>query len=86
MGWAPLKSLLDVGFTRDVWAHRIDICAATGRAMELTADHDGRLVADMVAEWATIHAQPFQLTARVRTGPQASRSPPGCKRGPGLDL
>ena len=31
IGWAPLKYLLDVGFTRDVWAHRIDICAATGR-------------------------------------------------------
>jgi hypothetical protein len=25
----PLKYLLDVGFTRDVWAHRIDLCKAT---------------------------------------------------------
>ena len=68
IGWAPLKYLLDVGFTRDVWAHRIDICTATGRAMELTADHDGRLVADMVAEWATIHAQPFQLVLHGPAG------------------
>ena len=52
VGWAPLKYLLDVGFTRDVWAHRIDIRAAIGRPMHLTADHDGRLVADIVAEWA----------------------------------
>ena len=54
IGWVPLKYLLDVGFTRDVWAHRIDICAATGRAMQLSADHDGRLVADIVGEWASI--------------------------------
>jgi uncharacterized protein (TIGR03083 family) len=61
IGWAPLKYLLDVGFTRDVWAHRIDICVATGREMEATPDHDGRLVADIVAEWADIHGEPFEL-------------------------
>ena len=53
VGWEPLKYLLDVGFTRDVWCHRIDICCATGRPMHLTAEHDGRLVADIVAEWAS---------------------------------
>jgi uncharacterized protein (TIGR03083 family) len=61
IGWAPLKYLLDVGFTRDVWAHRIDIHAAINRPMHLSAEHDGRLVADIVAEWATIHRQPFEL-------------------------
>ena len=61
IGWAPLKYLLDVGFTRDVWAHRIDIYAAIGRDMPVTADHDGRLVADIVAEWASIHGEPFEL-------------------------
>jgi uncharacterized protein (TIGR03083 family) len=66
IGWAPLKYLLDVGFTRDVWAHRVDICAALGREMEATRDHDGRLVADIVTEWAGIHGQPFEL---VLTGP-----------------
>jgi len=34
--------------------------------MELTADHDGRLIADYVAEWAGIHGQSFEL---VLTGP-----------------
>ena len=48
IGWTSLKYLLDVGFTRDVWAHRIDIHAAIDRPMHLTADHDGRLVADIV--------------------------------------
>jgi len=61
IGWAPLKYLLDVGFTRDVWAHRIDIHAAIGRPMHLTADHDGRLVADIVAEWGDLHGQAFEL-------------------------
>jgi hypothetical protein len=61
IGWAPLKYLLDVGFTRDVWAHRIDIHVAIGRPMTVTADHDGRLVADIVAEWAEIHRQAFEL-------------------------
>jgi uncharacterized protein (TIGR03083 family) len=61
IGWRPLKYLLDVGFTRDVWCHRIDICRATGRPMDLKPDHDGRLVADIVAEWAALHGEPFEL-------------------------
>jgi uncharacterized protein (TIGR03083 family) len=68
VGWRPLKYLLDVGFTRDVWAHRIDLCTATSRSMQLTADHDGRLVADIVVEWAATHAQPFRLTLEGPAG------------------
>jgi uncharacterized protein (TIGR03083 family) len=68
IGWTPLKYLLDVGFTRDVWAHRIDICQATGRAMNLTADHDGRLVADIVGEWASIYDQAFELVLEGPAG------------------
>ena len=70
IGWAPLKYLLDVGFTRDVWAHRIDIHAAINRPMRLSAEHDGRLVADIVAEWAAIHGQPFEL---VLDGPAGGK-------------
>jgi len=70
IGWAPLKYLLDVGFTRDIWAHRIDIHAAIDRPMPLTAGHDGRLVADIVAEWAGIHRQPFEL---VLDGPAGGK-------------
>jgi uncharacterized protein (TIGR03083 family) len=68
IGWTSLKYLLDVGFTRDVWAHRIDICKATGRDMHLTADHDGRLVADIVGEWASIHGEPFELVLEGPAG------------------
>jgi uncharacterized protein (TIGR03083 family) len=61
VGWTGLWYLLDVGFTRDVWAHRIDLCEATGRPMEPTPEHDGRLVADLVGEWATVYGHSFEL-------------------------
>ncbi|MGI8631817.1 MAG: maleylpyruvate isomerase family mycothiol-dependent enzyme [Solirubrobacterales bacterium] len=58
--------LLDTILTRDPWMHRVDIARATGRESVLTADHDGRIVADVVAEWARRHRQSFTL---VLTGP-----------------
>jgi hypothetical protein len=51
-----------------VWAHRIDICAAIDRPMHLTVDHDGRLVADIVGEWASIHGEPFDLVLEGTAG------------------
>jgi uncharacterized protein (TIGR03083 family) len=62
--------LVDTIFTRDTWMHRLDISRATGRSVELTAEHDGRLVADVVAEWARRHGQPFTLAL---TGPAGGR-------------
>ena len=72
--WMPMKEevggvpetwrmgyLLDVILTRDTWMHRVDIARATGREMFLTVDHDGRLIADVVAEWARRHGQQFVL-------------------------
>ena len=57
----PLNYLLDVVLTRDTWMHRIDLARATDRPLWLTPGHDGRLVADVVAEWARRHGQPFVL-------------------------
>jgi uncharacterized protein (TIGR03083 family) len=56
-----LGYLLSVILTRDTWMHRIDITRATGGALVLTAGHDGRIVADVVAEWARRHAMPCTL-------------------------
>ena len=53
--------LLDIILTRDTWMHRVDIAHATGREMVLTAEHDGRIIADVVAEWARRHGKPFTL-------------------------
>ena len=66
IGWQPIGYLFDMGFTRDVWMHRIDIARAAGAPLELTPEHDGRIVADLVAEWARRHGQPFVL---ILTGP-----------------
>lgn len=58
--------LLQVILTRDPWLHRMDIARATGREPELTPDHDGVLVADVVREWAQRHGRPYRLRL---TGP-----------------
>jgi len=58
--------LVDVILTRDPWMHRVDICRATGADHVLTAEHDGVLVADVVAEWTARHGQPCTL---ILTGP-----------------
>ena len=42
----------------------MDLAAATGTDPVLTADHDGAIVADVVAEWATRHEAPYDLDAR----------------------
>lgn len=60
-GPVSLGQLVDVIYTRDVWLHRVDISRAVGRDMVLTDAHDGRIVTDVVAEWAARHAQPFTL-------------------------
>ncbi|NNC43436.1 MAG: maleylpyruvate isomerase family mycothiol-dependent enzyme, partial [Acidimicrobiia bacterium] len=56
-----LGYLIDIIYLRDPWMHRIDTAAATGAELELTADHDGRIVAEIVSEWARRHGQPFSL-------------------------
>jgi uncharacterized protein (TIGR03083 family) len=64
-GWT-LGYLFDVIHTRDPWLHRIDLARAVGEAPVLTPEHDGRIVADVVAEWAGTHGQPVTLEL---TGP-----------------
>ena len=61
LGTRPLGYLMDCIYTRDAWLHRVDICRAVGREPVLTSDHDGRIVADVVHEWARAHGQPFRL-------------------------
>lgn len=53
--------LNDCIYTRDVWMHRIDISRAAGVPVELSVDHDRRIVADLVGEWSRRHGQPFTL-------------------------
>jgi uncharacterized protein (TIGR03083 family) len=59
-GWR-LGYLMDIIYNRDAWMHRADVSRAIGRDMVLTTEHDGRLIADVVAEWARRHGKPFTL-------------------------
>ncbi len=79
--WA-LGYLVDTIYLRDLWMHRVDAARAVDRNLELTAEHDGRIVADVVAEWSRRHREPFTLNL---TGPARGRyHAPG--DGPHLDL
>ncbi len=81
LGVRPLGYLMGRIYTRDEWMHRIDIAVATGRGLVLTPEHDGRLVADVVAEWAAAHGAAYDL---VLAGPAGGRwHVPG---GPRLEL
>ncbi|MBB3036605.1 maleylpyruvate isomerase family mycothiol-dependent enzyme [Hoyosella altamirensis] len=72
-----LGYLVDVILTRDTWLHRIDLCRAIGVNPVLDAEHDGRIISDIVAEWARRHGKPFYLTL---TGPAG-----GVYENPGAD-
>jgi len=61
VGKQPVAYLFDVGFTRDVWMHRVDIARALGYGLDFDAEHDGRLMEDYVAEWASVYDVPFTL-------------------------
>ena len=58
--------LFDVILTRDPFLHRVDIARATGTTLMATADHEGVIVDDVVAEWADRHGAAYDLEL---TGP-----------------
>jgi uncharacterized protein (TIGR03083 family) len=51
----------DVVVTRDSFIHRVDITRAARKPMAVTAEHEGRLVADVVRDWAANHGSAFRL-------------------------
>ncbi|MDV7393032.1 maleylpyruvate isomerase family mycothiol-dependent enzyme [Arthrospira platensis SPKY1] len=52
LGFASFEYLMDVIYPRDQWMHRYDICAATGKKMVVTPEHDGRIVALVILDIA----------------------------------
>lgn len=77
-----LGELNTVVYTRDAFLHRIDIARATGHDERLDPSVDGRILADVVADWAGRHGRPFRLTV---TGPAGGRYQQGAG-GPHLEL
>ncbi len=73
-----LGYLIDTIYLRDLWMHRIDAVRALGRPPELSADHDGRITADIVAEWARrkhLPSRAVSATAQIDT--RGDRRPTG---------
>ncbi len=68
--WWTFGYLLDPILTRDPFMHRIDIAEATGVPMQVTAEHEGVIVDDVVREWAARHGAPYTLEL---TGPAGGR-------------
>jgi uncharacterized protein (TIGR03083 family) len=64
--WWTMGYLFDVILTRDPFLHRVDIARATGTALTATAEHEGVIVDDVVAEWAERHGASYDLEL---TGP-----------------
>ena len=81
-----LGYLIDVIYLRDMWMHRVDACGATGRDLELTVDDDGRIVADVVAEWSRRHQQPFLLELTGVAGGRYAAENATSGEGPSLSL
>ncbi len=65
----------DIIYTRDTWMHRIDTCTALNIGPQLTSEHDGAIVADIVREWQLRHTQPYRLTLRGPAGGDFGTSP-----------
>lgn len=61
LGFAPIEYLMGTIYPRDQWMHRYDICAATGKRMVVTPEHDGRIVALVLRDIAA------KLDAPLRT-------------------
>ena len=57
--------------------HRVDLARATGHPLDVTTDHDGRIVDDAVHEWAHTHRQPFVLELNGAAGGTWSRGADG---------
>ena len=72
--------LSDVIITRDVWMHHIDITRAASKELEVTADYDGRLIADVVADWGRRHGGRSGSSSRVPRAAPTSRMVPMGKK------
>jgi hypothetical protein len=70
-----LGYLIDTIYLRDLWMHRVDIARAVNRPFELTASHDGSIVADIVVEWARRHGRPFVVDLTGPAGGAYSQRP-----------
>jgi uncharacterized protein (TIGR03083 family) len=67
VGTVSMGQMMDHTYTRDSWLHRVDIHRAIGRPFT-PDEHDARIVADVVADWARRHGQPYRLVLTGAAG------------------
>jgi uncharacterized protein (TIGR03083 family) len=70
-----LGYLIDTIYLRDLWMHRVDMSRALDKPLELSPNHDGRIVADVVAEWARRHGKGFVLELSGPAGGTYAHNP-----------
>lgn len=68
--------LIDTALTRDAFMHRIDLARAVGVDVDLD-ETDGRVVADIVREWAARHGRAFELDLSGPAGGRFIHHAPG---------
>ncbi len=56
-----LGFLTDQIYNRDMFMHRVDICRSIRRTITVDAEHEGKIIAEIVGDWADNHGQPFDL-------------------------
>jgi uncharacterized protein (TIGR03083 family) len=77
-----MAELCTITYTRDAWLHRLDIARAIDAELIVDPAVDGRVVADVVADWCSRHGQPVDLNL---TGPAGGRFVQGAG-GPALEI
>jgi uncharacterized protein (TIGR03083 family) len=70
-----MADLCSTVLTRDVWAHRLDLARAVDRPLRVDPELDGRLVADLVADWGARHGRPFHLVLTGAAGGEFRQGP-----------
>jgi uncharacterized protein (TIGR03083 family) len=73
-----LGYLIDSIYLRDLWMHRVDVAQALRRPLQPSGGHDGRIVADVVAEWARRHGKPFVIDLTGPAGGVYTHQPELC--------
>lgn len=86
LGFASFEYLMDTIYPRDQWMHRYDICAATGKEMVVTPEHDGRIVALVLKDIARKLSKQLgnrtillRLTGKVTAVYQFGQGTPDCE-------
>ena len=70
-----LGYLIDTIYLRDLWMHRVDVARASTGLSSSAAGHDGRIVADIVVDWARRHGKPFVLELTGAAGGAYAQRP-----------